>query len=733
MSVNLQEIRENKGLNRVDFAKLLNTEWEKDYPDDKAHFSANWLLRNEQTPGKISYDELSVIAAVLGTSPDQLMRQTKQKQPPRPISIENNWEKVANLKKEINGFNDRCTNPIGKAIIEMTDRLCTKPRVVFLGRNSSGKSSIVNLLLGKSLLPTNVNATTSSIVIIKHLSDRPKDWPQKKVFVLPFDKQNMNLQDFFEKDDSNINWQDSGDYDLLASKGTYNESEHKETPSYALLTFVDSPILYNCDLIDFPGFDSSESENDNILPHSLFESSYNVGNVFVYLSTATNFLSNEDKILFESIAKKSITPTYALKENGFSEKNLFVVATHACNIASTEDPAMLIEEKTNQIWRNIGFIMESCDIYRENFVSRFFFTDIRSDEMNTKFINAFIDCTKDLVNDRYNYITQRLKEEKENQLVRINNESKQSKENNEFLKSLHNLSDSRYQIEEKLQNLTYEVSDDIDQMNHETVNEFYTIYNDVISPTHIKGLLSAKDKSGSRKIYNKNKKDITDLFAILNYELESRLENTLKEKISILENRIKRHYIEIGEDLNNVITFKEAGLTISVSEETPVFATNYKGNVNGVSLLPLGLGAALGFAAPKMTPAFFASAALAPLASAALAPILLGTTLATLGGIATITSLGGNWDKTASSKIIAEFKTNGVLDKYTAAINDFWTKFKQDSRKTLSKEIESIKRELNDLLNNSSNHDMSDKEAVDKKLEEERNYFENLFESLSIE
>lgn len=65
------------------------------------------------------------------------------------------------------------------------DLLCFCYYFIFLGETSSGKSSIINAILGKNILPTGITATTTRVCRIK---------PSENLMIITFDANYKELE-----------------------------------------------------------------------------------------------------------------------------------------------------------------------------------------------------------------------------------------------------------------------------------------------------------------------------------------------------------------------------------------------------------------------------------------------------------------------------------------------------------------------------------------------------------
>ena len=133
-------------------------------------------------PTLIPLDLLIKLADKTGQTLDQLI--SYKKPGVDALRVDPTWANVDYMKHTIvdyiSKFADSYTDAEGTNYIEKISDLQTtvnttirKPKVVFLGRSDAGQSTMINALIGKEKMPTSWTPTTSIIVYIKHIDDRP--------------------------------------------------------------------------------------------------------------------------------------------------------------------------------------------------------------------------------------------------------------------------------------------------------------------------------------------------------------------------------------------------------------------------------------------------------------------------------------------------------------------------------------------------------------------------------
>ena len=219
---------------------------------------------------------------------------------PKALNIEDAWKNVNFTKSTITEYiyselqKIGITEDIKKLYI---DELYTgivssyfKPKVAIVGRSDTGKSTLINALLGVEKMPTSWTPTTTISIYIKHTDDRPK-FIEEDVWLFSYSSNEEIMWDDRKLNDEEycMKWKiASGDIETLRSYGT-RQGENYDKAAGSAVVFVDSPILKNCDIIDLPGF-GTETDKDDTITFSISRKA----DVIIYLSQANGFMRIED-------------------------------------------------------------------------------------------------------------------------------------------------------------------------------------------------------------------------------------------------------------------------------------------------------------------------------------------------------------------------------------------------------------------------------------------------------
>ena len=211
------------------------------------------ISRLEQNLDTISLEELVVLAKRTGKSLDEIANYKKDI--PHELTINDCWDKVRYIKNTIinyikDFFPKNNQNYISKIedLRKNIEGITRKPRIVFSGKSDSGKSTMINALIGKEKMPTNWTPTTSIIVYVKDILERP-DYIEDELWIFRKGK-NTEWDDTRLYDEKYCReWKVAGgNAEMLSQYGVRKGEEYNKDIGSAVL-FIDSPILKNCDIL----------------------------------------------------------------------------------------------------------------------------------------------------------------------------------------------------------------------------------------------------------------------------------------------------------------------------------------------------------------------------------------------------------------------------------------------------------------------------------------------------
>jgi transcriptional regulator with XRE-family HTH domain len=209
-------------------------------------------------------------------------------------------------------------------------RMARKPRIAVAGKFDSGKSTLLNYLLGGKHLPTAYQPTTSLVCHIRHLDDKPS-WQTEPVWIM---KQGYNLDDPDDQANAEEHKLFAGGYEALKNYAQHSDRLGEEAKSIvpiegavAAIVYVNSSVLTGADFIDMPGYENNESDSQKAgLASTVFDA-------LIYTSTTTGFFDGQDMMYLRVLMDK--LPPMQLKNDAHLLGNLFIACTQVHTIATT--------------------------------------------------------------------------------------------------------------------------------------------------------------------------------------------------------------------------------------------------------------------------------------------------------------------------------------------------------------------------------------------------------------
>lgn len=207
-------------------------------------------------------------------------------------------------------FDKEAVFPTLEDILDNFEKSIRKAKVVMVGPFDVGKSFILNLMLGGDFLPSRLSPTTSNVVFIKHLSDRPQglkstcyllrhDFKPERWRDAEYIKNHTSLegeisllQEYGQHDarrdrsSSQFNRASERNLGRMVTKSLeHNKNDQHE--SYYALVFIDAPLLKLCELIDTPGL-----AHDAIDSEIALKVAQDKPDVIIYCSSMTGFMDS---------------------------------------------------------------------------------------------------------------------------------------------------------------------------------------------------------------------------------------------------------------------------------------------------------------------------------------------------------------------------------------------------------------------------------------------------------
>ncbi len=677
MKLDIEKIKQQIGATEKDFAE------EMDISVEALHHYSDGTM---QLPGEL-LSKMCQYTGLQPTSGGLFLNENSTVFTTCPIAPNDTYEpsKIAKtslveyIKQGVSEFKEEAI----KTEIEKIERCVNtirKPRISFAGQSDTGKSTLINALLGAERMPAKWTPTTSIAVHIKHIDDKP-----------PFMKENVwilgkNTNELW--DDTRLTDEEyckefliaKGDYSLLSEFGTHqHEQEHKQLASSAV-AFIDSPLLKDCDILDLPGF-AATSEDDAL---HRFNTQENVTDILLYLSRSNGFLQDRDLDYLRECLK-SLRPVEQAGVNSLGKLgNLFVIASQAGTVnngnstelteildrrckALCDSYALAASNKKIKTLLPFRSIQTGYDYTEEDFRLRFFTYEKDMPRLCKNFNIAFTSLAEELPKSLYNDFYDVLKEMVASSSVII---QERVDEWNSLLNNKTKYVELVREIKQKEPARKIERTSKVSEMIKmikdlatSTNQEIQSMYTQTINTEYLVELI---EKHGI-----KNKKgDKEDFATTVNELLSNQVQSILTDKAKAYSDSLDDYLKEYSESFGEY----SAGKDIDVKFDTL--------NSFALGLASLGaLGASAAWLATSFTA--FSVSVLGSLAG-------WGSILAVGGvvGIAISAVIAGlisifrafTWKKDLAKTIISAYEKENYLDSIFRDANKYW----EDTQKSFT-------------------------------------------------
>lgn len=611
-----------------------------------------------------------------------------------------NWQKADFTKKTLFTYIDDNLDKLNisnelkeKYLDELQEGLnqnLIKPKISFVGRSDTGKSTLINSLLGENMMPASWTPTTSIAVYLKHSNDRPSFIKNTVcIFSSTLDGKDIwNERRIYEKEYFETWKIAEGDIDLLLQYGTRQGGKQLEKAGAAIV-FIDAPILLNCDIIDLPGF-GTEQESDDIITFNTAKQA----DILIYLSQASGFMRIEDiNYLKENIRA---LPPLENEDNKLPKlANLLIVASQAHNVnyGNRDDLRLILdngcerflESISDDYWSIRSTVTKkeySIKDLRDRFVT--YTRDIpdlcKDFEQKLKIV---IEELPLLINEKArkfakNYIDSK-KIGLENELQKYEDLITQRDRYVDLINEIEKTELSRKQDNsKKVEDIRNKISD----LKHETIDDFSDYCSKTITVDSIVKMIKEK------KI--KNKKESVECFV-------SQFQDTITSKAAdILQAKtdeltpVIREYVQ---SFSNSISQKFDKANLKVDFDVGHTFASIIASIGVIG----GLGTYLLADALLIYSswAFFAGIGGTICAGATVfgpIGIMVGALIFAGMGIAKL--LGFTWEKNVAKKLVSQYEKNKVSDKYREAMNKYW----DDTTNAFDKSVIELNKQWDDYV-----------------------------------
>ena len=732
----LKSFREDSlKMTQVEFAEMIGTRQDT-------------VSRWEKNPGQIPFDDLKTIAEKCGVTIDQLVKFEKPR--PKPLDMENTWRAADFTKKTIADYieiylserkdilGDKYTSFIAD-LKNTVSRSISKPKVAIVGRSDVGKSALINSMLGVEKMPTAWTPTTSIIVYIKHIDDRPK-YIEEDVWIFKAsvgEEKSWNENKLHDEEYCREWKLAGGSADILRNYGTRQGENFDKNEAGAAVVFVDSSLLNVCDIIDLPGFGTGDRVEDDVMTLRAKQAA----DILIYMSIANGFMRSED---IEYI-KECLNNLVVLenKENNDMKplSNLFILASQAQTVSAGNKNSLqdilnsgcerLQKTMPIDFW-NTRTSISKHDYTEANLRDRFFTytTDIESlrDDFNEDF-KQIIERLPLIINEKAKAYVRSFAESAGIELSNeIESYTQLATNREKYVSLLTEINKNEPKRANDNQNRRKDMIDYMREMKQNSFQKFTASYNKIITADSI---ISVIKQQG----FKKKKEDMQALSSYLNSQLQTSLKNTLQKKTELLNEKINDYIAAYQKGIDessipgivisippfNVTRAFASGLAGLATFGALAFWASTLGNLGAYILVAKGVSilSALGISVGGTATAAAAVAAIG-------GPIVLGIALAIIAAISVFAIFSGGWEKSIAKKIVAEYDKNDCLLKFKDVIDGYWKDTEiafNASADKLESDWKNHVKEISDIVNNDDIEDIQRKIELAKDV---KSFFENI-------
>lgn len=658
---------------REDKLKLTQEQFASLYGID---LSAVQELEKNNNPG---LDIIQAIIQKTGMSFEEVTSFEKPKL--RAFEAKYTWEKADFTKKSLIGYIRESLEKLDvskehrvKYIEDFSlgiDANLVKPSISIVGRSDTGKSTLINSLIGMDKMPTSWTPTTSIAVYIKHIKERP-DFIKEDAWIFASECDGENLWNSKRLYDEEYckKWKiASGEVEVLRKFGTRQGGGLSANAGSAVV-FIDAPILLNCDIVDLPGF-GTETESDDEITLKATQKT----DVLIYLSQANGFMRIEDI----EYLKQNVRNLPVWEKKGANDvkplANLFVVASQAHTVCQGNEIELqnilskgyenFAKTLSKEYWSsrtNISGYQYSAKAVSDRFFT--YTTDIPSlCERFVSELKLILEQLPDQIDKRTkDFIHEYADSRKPSLRAEIDKYEKLVEDRERYVLLLKQIEDSELQrVADNDKNKKF-IKDKIASLAAESMDEYSSYCSSILSTDAIADMIKSK------KI--KNKKDEIECFASqLQDEMQDKCSKLLEEKAGDLNDSIKQYVNQYSVSIQTV--FEKSDLDVDFDAGFAFASALSKiGIIGGLgayiageaAFLLCGINFLLGIGGQIALGAYF----LGPIG------IAVGLVIAASLGIAKL--FGGGWEKSVAKKLVKAYEENNVVEKYRTEIKAYWDK-----------------------------------------------------------
>lgn len=727
-NVDVRGLRERAGLTQSQLAEKLGIRQDE-------------VSRLERNPSALTLQLFLEICSIFGISPNQAT--SFRPGAPAPLLVRDRYHDIRAERNLILNHLDKgreklTEDPETAEAIYLLEQIVLqasqKPLVTLLGRSDSGKSRMINSIIGSDKLPTDWQPTTTIRVYVKHINDRP-EWMKDEVIVFkspcPGD-QGWDYRLFYDERYC-AEWElESGSAELLQKYGTREGAKEQLSRAEAAVVYVDAPVLQACDMMDLPGFATGDSSEEDAQAQRGREQA----DAIIYLSPANVFMHEEDIIFLKQVLRE-LPPLENRNESSIMPlANLFVVASHA-HLADEDKLTCILDRAAERLFAQVpddvwqSKVKTTGRTYDEDALRRRFYTYTLDD--------AFVRVS--LEDDLKSLLEGPLAEMGRKKFDKVVGDVIRERTDNEKLEIarlqsvLADLEMARKQLAEqekeypramgRIREAKKDVYAKISELSDRSAQEFSEWFVKEIAIEKIEAEIrsrytSAKDAG---KLIGGNVNDwiVAKTGEILRSGTEE-LEGVLGDYFEVFEQeataltKIDVPGFDVPFDVKGALRGGLAGATALGALSVWASAV---GNLGGYILLAKGVSllAAMGIHVGGTAAAASALAAMG-------GPITLGIALALGVGLTVKGLFGEKWQTRLARQVMKMISDDKIMDKYLEEIAKYWRDTEQAFRKATDNAERKLKDKLESLRRLVEAEDPQIIEDALARAEERKDFFE---------
>lgn len=583
-------------------------------------------------------------------------------------------------------------------VLTNTQIIIDKPNVAFLGKSDSGKSAMINTILGSEITPTHYQPATSSIIKIIHEDSKPNYMSENQntlIFKTSFKEGSVLDHQIHDETFVDSHLIDRGDYSMISNYGlSKNFGDDEDDSIISIFAFNNANILKLINILDTPGISTGEhaqGEKDT----KASEHARAMADIFVYLSVSNQFMHTEDHSYLRAIIENSTIN----EEDPF--ENLFIVASQAYIINDPEELAKddgILDTGAIRFFKTLpqNFIEKRGENFTvRSLRDRIFSFSKGNYDLSIDFSEALISRIEEATINNLEKGTTYYKEAKSEyfriQDKKIENLTQQIENEKSRVVQYESLKAQEEQIIGGIDGTLDYAKEKIPFYSTKSRSEFKKEYNKIINEDYIINLIKEK------KFRNK-KRDKEELATLIS--------NTLGESF-------KEILIKYSEEFNENIYNKIEKIQVNVSnisfDVQRSFVSILAGGLAGGALTAYmsTLGSLGGYILVTKIVGWLSAigisvgggAVATTFISAIGGPITLSIALAALVSGVVYSIFGGGWKKAIVKELKKQYEKEDVLGQYLHESTKHWKDTKVSIEKTLKETKNQYYQRLTELEN----------------------------------